>query len=117
MLYTTTQSFKCILEQEYQLLLKDVIKYSNIQRADERLFFEVEEFLESIRASRRELVREQAKLKCTCSNSYKESVYVNSRIKEIERTIERIEEIDNEFMEMMNWYDNPDDKESNSTSD
>ena len=63
MLYTTTQSFKCILEQEYQLLLKDVIKYSNIQRADERLFEEVEEFLESIRASRRELVREQAKLK------------------------------------------------------
>lgn len=114
MLYTTTQSFRCILEQEYQLLLKDVIRYSNIKRADERLFEEVEEFLESIRMKRRELLREQAKLKCTCSKTYKESVYVDSRIKEIERTVERIEEIDNEFMKMMNWYDNPTDKETHS---
>ncbi len=117
MLYTTTQSFRCILEQEYQLLLKDVIRYSIIQRADERLFEEVEAFLEFIRTKRRELVREQSELKCTCPKSYKESTYVASRIIEIERTVERIEEIDNEFMEMMNWYDNPDDKESNSTSD
>jgi hypothetical protein len=96
------------------LLLKDVIRYSIIQRADERLFEEVEEFLESIRMKRRELLREQAKLKCTCSNTYKESVYVDSRIKEIERTVERIEEIDNEFMDMMNWYDNPAENECHS---
>ena len=114
MLYTTTQSFRCVLEQEYQLLFDEVNRYSRIQRADERLFFEVEAFLESIRMKRRELLREQAKLKCTCSNTYKESVYVDSRIKEIERTVERIEEIDNEFMEMMNWYDSPSKKETHS---
>ncbi|MFA7327165.1 MAG: hypothetical protein WC121_10905 [Candidatus Kapaibacterium sp.] len=107
----TSQSFTCILDQEYQLLLKDVIRYSNIQRADVTLLEEVEAFLEFIRRKRRELVREQSKLRCTCSNTYKESIYVDSRIKEIERTLVRIEEIDNEFMEMMNWYDNPADKE------
>ena len=117
MLNTTTQSLRCILEQEYQLLLKDVIRYSIIQRSDVTLFEEVEDFLLSIRMKRREQLREQAKLKCTCSYTYKESVYVDSRIKEIERTVERIEEIDNEFMDMMNWYDNPAENESNSTSD
>lgn len=90
MLSTTTQSFRCILEQEYQLLLKDVTRYSNIQRADVTLFEEVETLFEFIRTKRSELVREQAKLKCTCSNTYKESIYVDSRIKEIERTFVRI---------------------------
>ena len=112
MLNTTTQSFRCILKQEYQLLLKDVIRYSNFQRADVTLFEEVEVFLEFIRRKRRELVKEQSKLRCTCTKSYKESTYVASRSIEIERTVERIEEIDNEFMEMMNWYDNPADKET-----
>ncbi len=114
---TTPQSFTCILEHEYKLLIREIAKYSIIQRADERLFAEVEDFLESIRASRRELVRELSKLKCTCSKTFKESKSVDSRIKEIERTVERIEEIDNEFMEMMNWYDYPADKECNSTLD
>ena len=114
MLNITTQSFRCILEQEYLLLSNEIAKYSIIQRADERLFEEVEAFLEFIRTKRRELVREQSELKCTCSNTYKESVYVDSRIKEIERTVERIEEIDNEFMDMMNWYDYPADKECHS---
>ena len=114
MLYTTTQSFRCILGKEYQLLLDEVNRYSRIKHADERLFEEVELFLESIRASRRELKRELSKLRCTCPKSYKESTYVASRSIEIERTVEIIEEIDNGFMKMMNWYDNPSDKECHS---
>jgi len=109
---TTNQWFRCILEQEYKLLINEISKYSIIQRADERLFEEVEAFLEFIRRKRRELVREQSELKCTCPETFKDSTYVASRIIEIERILVRIEEIDNEFMDMMNWYDNPADKET-----
>lgn len=108
---TSYQSFRCILEKEYQLISKEIAKYSIIQRTDERLFAEVEDFLESFRANRRKFKREIIKLNCTCPETYKESTYVASQIIEIERTIDSIEEIDNEFMEMMNWYDNPVDKE------
>lgn len=94
------------------MLSNEIAKYSIIQRADEKLFAEVEDFLESIRMKRRELKRELSKLKCTCSNTISESVSKFFRKKEIERTLVRIEEIDNEFMEMMNWYDIPTDKET-----
>lgn len=107
MLNTKNQSFRCVLEQEYKLLISEIAKYSILQRDDVRLFVDLEDFLESIRTKRRKLLREQAKLKCTCSNTYKESMYIDSRIKEIERTVDRIEEIDNDFMDMMNWYDSP----------
>lgn len=106
---TSYQSFRCKLEQEYQLLSNEIANYSIIQRADEKLFAEVEDFLESIRANRRKFKREIFKLNCTCPETYKDSTYVASQITDIERTIDRIEEIDNEFMEMMNWFDIPTD--------
>ena len=41
-------------------------------------------------------------------------MYIDSLIKEIERIVERIEEKDNEFMNMMNWYDSLSKQETHS---
>jgi Zn-dependent M32 family carboxypeptidase len=95
------EAFKCVLKQEYRILITDVKKYSKIQHLDENLIKEIQKFLQRIRTIRRELIREILRLKCTCTRTKPKSNNNAKRINEIERIVERIEEIDNKFMDLM----------------